>query len=299
MNPSRRSAAHSLLAAALLLSACATESAAQFETPDGTVRHVITSIENQNPRVLWEALPPSYQRDVTTMIRESAAAADRDLHQAAFSAMSKVVIVLRDKRDFILSQPFLAGTTDRNEAEQRWGSVVGVFDVLVHSDLANLDRMSSIDVGRFLDETGTRLMKHMASVAELAPDDPMARFQQVSVQLVSRDGDRAIVRLTGPDIKPDDETVQLVRVEGRWVPAELADNWQSHMADWRRNLSAMSEEQRRRDKPQMLAMFAAMGSVADQLAEATTQEEFNRAAEGALPILFGFMMMGAMGQQGN
>jgi hypothetical protein len=300
MQHSRPSATHPLLAAALLLSACATDGSAQLETPDGTVRYVLTGLQNQNPRVLWDALPRSYQRDVTALIHESATVMDRDIHQAGFATLGKVVTVLRDQRDFILSQPLIAGATDRGEAEQRWSSVVGMFDVFAHSELADLDKVRTLDVGGFLGGTGAQVMRHMTEVSALAPDDPMARFKEVSVELVSHNGDHAVVRLTGPDVPAShNEPILLTRVEGRWVPADLAAKWQSQMADARKSLAAMSEEQRRRDKPQVLAMLAAVSSVADQMAAAATQEEFNRAAEGALPIVFGMMMMGAMLQQGN
>jgi len=46
--------------------------------------------------------------------------------------------------------------------------------------------------------------------------------------MVSRDGDQATLRMTAPDEEPED--VQLTRVEGRWVPSEMAADWDVKVA---------------------------------------------------------------------
>ena len=132
------------------------------DSPDGTVLTVAHELGNNNPGVLWDAMPASYQDDVEGVIHDAAAKMDAEVYDKAFVILKKLVGVLEDKRDFILDHPmmnegFIAMMLkDRKEVEKYWDDIVELVDILAASEISKLESLQSIDVGAFLGGTGGR-----------------------------------------------------------------------------------------------------------------------------------------------
>jgi hypothetical protein len=95
------------------------------DTPDGTVRAVSAALADRHPEVLWQALPPTYQKDITELTRTFAGRMDPAVWNAAFGLGRKTVGILRDKKALFLSSSMLqAAGDDRRRIESGWDSVV-------------------------------------------------------------------------------------------------------------------------------------------------------------------------------
>ncbi|MEE8585973.1 MAG: hypothetical protein V3T83_14100, partial [Acidobacteriota bacterium] len=104
-------------------------------------------------------------------------------------------------------------------------------------------------------------------------------------------GDSARLSLQGPG-KPAEEE-DFVRVEGKWLPKELVDDWDAQMEQVESTLQMAAFQAQDEEKiAQQRMMLGMLDQSLDQMAAANSQEEFNTAAQA----LIGALMMAAASQ---
>lgn len=254
------------------------------DSPDGMILTVAEELANNNPAVLWDAMPAGYQSDIETIIHDAAATMDAEVYDKVFVIANKVVDVLKEKRDFILGLPLLKEgfvammITDQEELKNNWNEIVDVVEILTTSDLSTLDSLMSLDVGDFLGGTGGDLMAQFEKLSTLYADPSMAgtwdKFKSVEVDVKSTEGDKAVVEIKVEGENP--ETMELVKVEGKWVPADIARGWEQDMADMKAQIAQMTSTMTPAEKTNALAKLAGVEQIIDQLAKAEMQEDFTQ-----------------------
>jgi len=285
--------------AVLLLAAAAPALAIEIpDTPDGTVRAVTAAVADRHPEVLWQALPPSYQKDITELTHAFAGRMDPAVWDAAFGLGRKASAILRDKKALFLGTDMLQATgDDRQRIEDGWDSVVSVLNSFFSSDVTKLETLKTIDWERYLSTTGRQLMSQAAEVSKARGDNAYERefagkLQQTKVELVSRDGDQAVVRMTAPGEEP--EELPLTRVEGRWVPTEMATDWDVKVAAAREKLASITDEEVAQGSAQAMAVIGMVDAMLTQLEAVETAEQLNEKLQGMFgPLLGGLLGPGA------
>jgi len=264
------------------------------DTPEGTARAVTAALADRHPEVLWQALPPTYQRDITELTHAFAGRMDPAVWQAAFGLGRKTVGILRDKKAIILSSSIVQSTGDeRQRIEDGWDPVVSVLDSFFSSDVSRLETLKTVDWERYLATTGRELMNLAAEASKARGDDAFerefaAKLRQTKVELVSRDGDQATLRMTAPDEEPED--VPLTRVEGRWVPTEMAADWDVKVAAAREKLASITDEEVAQGSLQTMAVIGAVDGMLTQLESVETAEQLEQAIQGMLGPLLGGLL---------
>lgn len=178
------------------------------DSADAAVLAVARGIAQNRPEALWEFLPPSYRRDVNDTVHEFARRMDAELWDRTFLFLDRVTKLCRKHRDTILSSPALqqADGIDSSALAANWDRALGLVDLLVDSDLSDLQKLKRFDGGRFLANTGGDLMQQLAALDALlhGPRDdadtlPWNRLAGLKATLVSAEGDAAVVRLEFPE----------------------------------------------------------------------------------------------------
>lgn len=290
--------------AVVLLAAVAPVAAVDLpDSPDGTVRAVAQALSEQHPEVIWQALPPTYQKDITEITHTFASRMDPTVWNAAFDLGRKTVRIMRDKKDIILSSSMLENAGDKREdIAGGWDTMVGALDSFFESDITRLETLKAIDWERYLSTTGRELMALAAERSKAAGDDSyqreLAKLTDTKIEVLSRDGDQATLRLSAPDEEP--EEVQLTRVEGRWVPTEMAQDWDQNMAEAKAKLASLTDEEIQQGSMQAMMVIGMVDGMLTQLESVQTAEELEAAIEGALgPMLGAFMQPGMEGDMGD
>ncbi len=259
-------------------------------SPDQAVMAVVNGLGENQPEVIWQALPASYQDDVSGLVREFAGQMQGSLWDQTFGTLNTLTRVLDEKRQFVLEHPMVAEQLSKSpNAEVTYDAVVTLLKTLLSSDIASLQRLSDFDGERFLATTGSEVMARMGDLAALSPDskETLDEISSLRVTLSRTEGERAWVLIEKPDEKT--EEVEFVVVEGKWVPAGMAEGWDSGIAGAREQLSqAALDPAQTAQAGAMLAMVD--GSLAGLLA-AQTSEEFQASLQG----IIGLAMMGMMG----
>ncbi len=263
-------------------------------TPDGTVRAVAAGLADRHPEILWQALPPSYQQDISELTHSFAERMDPAVWEATFAIGRRTAGLLRDKKDIILASSMLeAAGEGREEVEGGWDEMVSLLDSFFASKLSDLDTMKTIDWEDYIATTGRDLMNLAAEKSKADGDDTFDReftqkLLQTKVEVVSIEGDSATLRMTAPDEDP--EEMQLTRVEGRWVPSDMAEDWDREVAEARQRLAAMTDEEIQQGSMQAMMMIGMVDGVLAELETVETTEEFELAIQGLLGPFLGGMM---------
>ena len=260
---------------------------------DQAVMAVVAGLKEDQPQVIWQALPASYQDDVSGLVREFAGQMEDSLWDQTFGTLAKLTRVLDEKRQFVLEHPAVAEQLSKSpNAEATYDAVVILLRTLLSSDISSLQRLSDFDGERFLATTGSQVIAQMGDLAALAPDskETLDEISSLSVTLSRTEGERAWVLIEKPDEKT--EEVEFVLVEGKWIPARMAEGWNSGIAGAREQLGQVDFDPAQ--TAQAGAMLTMVDGAMEGLLAAQTSEQFQASVQG----MIGLAMMGMMSSAG-
>lgn len=261
------------------------------ETPDGTILAVATALADGQPRALWDAMPASYQSDVTGLIGEFAEKMDEDLYNKSADVTRKAVNLLKTKKDlFLQMQGGPVGgmfmMTDKQVLTDNWDGLTDLLDTLASSEVSTLQGLKGVDVGTFLGGTGAQVMsKTQALMKAVNPADAneLDKLRELEVEVLESTDDTATVRVTSGD---ETDEMTLTRVDGRWVPDDMAEQWDAQIAEARQNLADMVDDPDfEQNKAQTMTMLENVDAALDQLGQAETVEQLQQGIGGLMQVL--------------
>lgn len=256
------------------------------ETPDGAVQAVLDGLAQHRPEVVWRALPPSYQEDVRAVLASFAENMDPALFERAVAVSRKGVMVLHSKKDLVLSTETVANSgIDPESIDGLWESSIHFADTVLASDLARLDAYPTFDVDGFLRTSGASLMDHAAGIT-INDDDTdtvaarLTALEHAGVELVSRDGERAVVLVTTPDGTATE--VPMTRVENRWLPNDVVARWPGMIERALERIEFLGSEDAAQMKVQALFAIGLTEGFINQIGEMEAPEDLDNLIGGIL-----------------
>lgn len=285
-----------LLAGALIFTASA--SSKTVEIPDGpaeAIKFIMTEMADGNGGVLWQAMPASYQSDVNSIAQLAGTKIDAEIYDKVFATLNRVSTVLDKQKEFLFNMSMGGEPTDPDEVakmRKAWPSIMNIFAEISSSSLSSASGLQGFDGKTFFGKTVSAIIKDMDAISMLQgeTDEPsIADLKQAEVKLVEGTDEVATLEMSVPGEEPETET--FVKVEGRWVPQEMAEGWTEQMAEAKATLEAIDPTQLAKQKPQIMGVFAMIDGVLAQIEAAETQEQFNQAVQGAMMPLMGAAMM--------
>jgi hypothetical protein len=256
------------------------------DTPDGTVVAVAEKLVNHHPEIVWAALPESYRADINELTSTFAERMDPEVYDRVMAVANRAVEVLQQKKDLILaSEAFESAQIDREDFDRSMTAGITVAQTLLSSDISTLAGLGAINWQQYLATTGRTLMEQAEEIEIEEGEDPMADLETLEVEIVEIGDDTAKLRLVTADDEP--EEIDLVRVEGRWIPAEMAAKWPEAMAGARHKLDEMTPEKVAEMKGQALMGLAMAEGVIEQIAATETVEELDAAVGPMLQAIMG------------
>ena len=266
---------------------------------DAAVQRVINGLQSNNPAVLWEALPASYQQDVNDLVHQYATRMDDEIWKETFATMQKAVRVIQKQKTYYLAQSIARhGPAEKDRLEKEFDHLMQLFSILTKSDIADIQRLRTVDVGVIIKSIGGDSMQQFELLSEMAVTTtnkrlPKIKISQMQVQLVSTNGEHAIVLISSPvkeARKLKQEEVAFVKVEGKWIPEELASNWKNDIAKAKTGLKRMTPEVIAGAKPRLLNVIKQVNSGLDEMDNAQSAKAFSVATSKTIAPLFGLAM---------
>jgi len=246
----------------------------------GTVEMVIDAFRNARLELIYDALPASYQQDVTQLVHDLPDQVDPELWDAALQVLRKAVHVLEEKRDIFIALLTRPGSASPAEITTAWGEVAIACDLVVRGILADPEAWKTLDVREALRKDISRVLRRVMALSALAnPVDknPLLELDLVEVDLVETAGTTARVRIT-PRGASGVEPTKFVQIDGKWIPQSLAESWPETMRtarDTLRQWRSVSEAERRSRQEQLQVIDRVLDQMlmarnVDQLAAAAT-----------------------------
>lgn len=203
---------------------------------DEAVRRVLHGLEKRQSRALWEFLPPSYRRDVQRLARDVAERLDEKSWGPFVATWQKARQALPKKLSSLT--PAKSDDNERGAGTNLPfdpAALAQLLDVIGDSELSDLQRLRSIELDRFLDQTGDKLLATLGRIAvgdaNVSADDPFSQFGKVQVELTSSSVGSGVVSIRWPEQEPT--TQEFVRIEDHWIPKSLAEAWPAQFAEVR------------------------------------------------------------------
>ncbi|MDF3130584.1 hypothetical protein P0Y35_15355 [Kiritimatiellaeota bacterium B1221] len=278
----------------LMLSGCgggSSSAPAPAKTADAAVMQVIDSLNDNNAAGPWDMLPASYQTQLTGVKDEFATKMDPDVWNSGADLVKKLHTVLVDKKELLLASPLLESVPMKEDLSANYDQLVAILGEVSESDLSTLEGLKNMEIGEYLRTTGSAIMAATSKI-EISETSkkPMGmnsmlnmpgKMLNTKAELVSEDGDSAVVKMMTEGEEPQE--IPFVKVEGKWIPADLVEEFPEMIAEMRESLGGF--EILPESKAQVQMGMTMISGVLDQVAAAKTQEEL----QGAL---MGIMMMG-------
>jgi hypothetical protein len=259
-------------------------------SPDGTIEVIALNLADNHPEILWEAMPESYRADINEITALFAAKMDPELYDRSMALALNFVDVIQSKQDIILASNTVAGTgVDVAEIEARMGPSLAITRTFFASEVSTLAGLAAIDWQQYLAGTVAQLMAQADAIEAVEGEDPFLLLDTLEVEVLEETGDTALLRITAGDEEP--EEVAMTRVENRWVPTEMAEQWDAKVAEARTSLEELTPEKVQEMKGQAMFGLAMAEGFVTQLATIETSEEFDATV--------GPMLQGILGGMGS
>jgi hypothetical protein len=264
------------------------------ETPEGTVVVIAQQLLDHHPEIVWEAFPKSYRTDINEITSTFAEKMDPEVYDRGFALVMRAIEVLDDRKDIILaSETFRSSGADGDEIRTGLANTQAYVATLKASEIATLEGLGKVEWRRFLATTGAQMLEHATSIETDDGASPLDDLKTLKVETLDLSDDRATLRISSADHEP--EEVEMARVEGRWIPAEMADEWPQEIAEVRQGLAELTPEEMAAQKTQIMMFFGMADGLIEQIASLQTPEEFDAAIGPMLAPFMGAASMGMMG----
>jgi len=279
---------------ALLVTSCGEPAAvSKPAAPDAAVRAIFVGLADHQPAVVWDAMPASWQADVNSLIHLLVSQQDPELFDRSTAFLQRAYGALHHNE--ALRQHIRAKVIATNQLEPEIVDLVevGLADlavvgrVLADSDLSTHATASRMDLGDALRAAGPELMPIAFRWADRVrqwqgaewpePSSEWQRLREVEVVTLSQSDAAAVVEVRLSDRR---WPLDLVLVEGKWVPVGVAAHWKSKIEQQRAFAHAIYVPMTEQERELALIKVETAEAFVALLEQAQSVEELLGSGEG-------------------
>ena len=237
------------------------------------VQQVNAAISGGHLRVLYDFRPPSYRQDISEIIQLAAKKTSPESFQAIKGTSFRMGDLIVTRRNWLFSSPRFGNFPPAERDKAKW-TLLGLANVLqkgLDGDALTLQKLQETEFEQWLEDWDAVIAPHVAEMVTKAELDFDSYTQVVS------EGEGTATITTGTGGAP--VQVEMVLVEGFWVPKSLADSWENDVATAKQRLEQIPAGAFM--APQA-AMSGLVGVMLDQVASADTAEAYHESLDAVL-----------------
>ena len=221
-------------------------------------------------------------------LRFSANSVLRKVWERVFVVARRIIKVLRDKQKLIIGNPDLKfASVNKRLFSENWGAVMTLLQLLVDSELADLDKLRAFDGEMFFSGTGTRFLKQLVALSAKDPNDPFRKGFDAKVRLVKIDGTEATIGLMmsgtfvmtqqAVDEKPNETQMKVHQVDGVWIVEEFDYGLTKLYVDGRAMVAAIPNDAIRDNRGPLIKLLETVEEDLGRVELAKTRKELTQA----------------------
>jgi hypothetical protein len=221
------------------------------EAPDQVVNEAVKAVKEGNLIAVYAMLPDSYQKDVQDLYGKIAAKIDAEMYGKLWTLIDKGFAAIKKNKDKV-------GEGAPMPIDQILTPVEEFLALAKEMKLSDAEAMKALNVAAFLADNGKKLSDFGWKTAEAIQKEKVAETKKMldGIKAVAKETkeNEATVTITMMD-QPQD--VVFVKVEGKWIPKDLADQWPKMKEEANKKLDAgLAEfEKNKEEMKKMLAGF--------------------------------------------
>lgn len=258
-----------------------TTNKAPVEFPSSTTAQefmdiIVRELKNENPIVLWDALPASKQDQVQEVVK----LANTKIEQRTLNLIKKfrtdLLSVLRSKKQFVLNSQVLPIPPDQRPVlTGSYDSIVGLIEATIPVEWMDSTYLQKTPIRDVLASYTGRLSRKGKELEKSLPSELKAMASQASITANAEtiSSTEANVTFAAPGVPGAPGTPnKFILSEGRWLPQDLISNWDQSMAQATQVLEAANSKELHMAVGQGL-LFA--NGLLGTISTAESQEEFD------------------------
>ena len=276
-------------------------------TPETAAQTLLKAIETGNLAVMWSQLPPTYQSDLNEVVHTFGQNMDPEVWKLGIGIAQKAAKILQTQPHFIAQSPALSALpVDAKTITDNLDVPLKTLTLLLNSDLADLQKLQTLDLATFARGQGLEIAQQLSQLPTSMPDnlksltpgvDAETAFKSAvgaKVENIAQTTNTATLQMTPKT--GDVATLEMVLVEDKWIPTDLADTWDAQMAAAKTALLAM-KPQLEANKMMIMLPLRMADDAANRILAVKSQEEFDQVIADITKNVG--MVLGPLMGQGN
>lgn len=198
--------------------------------PVESVRTMVRGLREHQPVVIWQAMPAGFRNETEELIHEFADRVDPVVWQRSFVAWQKVARLLSERSDDLVAYPAWNSlpTTDKERLRRRLADFGELLGLIAGSEIADIDRLKSLRVERFLQNTGGPMLQRVGGLLQALGESSLpVLLSELEPRLLEENADTARVGWFVKGKPTPASEFMMVKVDKSWVPAGWAASWDS------------------------------------------------------------------------
>ncbi len=267
-------------------------------TLEQTVDFVVDQVLAGHPEAVWVALPQELRTELDSQAVRDAMRPSMDDQKALAAPIKRTVMMVCElavkQKQYITNTPMLGAIPPqaKDMMLEVYDPAVGTIYELVNG-LFDSELMIDNSISAWVSYYGPRIGGHLQGLIDKAPPGMIDGFRQ-SIQVKSTGPTTGVVTIppppgAGPNATPKD--VEMVQVQGRWLPADLAKMWQENQgglaASFKQQYEASKAQMAQQQQQASLMIMMVTGTVEGglrSLLNATSQEQFDAELNKAMTM---------------
>ena len=200
------------------------------DSPDKVILQGLAALKANKPGEAYALLPKSYQKDVQDLVAHATSKIDKEVFDLGMQILDKARSSLDKHGDAIAKMGM-------PNVKENLKGVKDVYDLINGAKLLDHGSLSKLNVASFLGKQGPKLMEFGRSLAKKNKAKEYDKFEgmlaKASAKVDKKEGDKATLTLT---MGEKSKNLKMVKVEGTWVPEEMAKEWKEAIADAKKNI---------------------------------------------------------------
>ncbi len=237
-----------------------------------------------HPEVFWQALPEDMRQmmdsqEFRSTLAESLKSQKQTMTQVE-GLFQKLAQVLVTQKNYVMNTPMLTQAVPPGMmpmVEQGYDPVVGtVYELgMLIFDLPSIDTQTMTEM---MDSHGPKLGGHLKGIVAMLPPG-MAQQAMAGITTQQTDDNNGTLTVPG---EAGPEVTEMVRYMGRWIPKDMADEWQANkdsmLSEMKTELAAAQQGEQVAQANMMAGMMITVVSgILDPMLAAKSQAEFDQA----------------------
>ena len=250
-------------------------------------------VQKKNFIVVWDMLPPKYQSDLSEVVKLSSQKVDPAITNQVKRTVSSVTKLLRSKKEFVLGSQHMAMIPDKTVLTQSYDEIVDVIEAIAGINSVDESKLQTGDVRVVLEGYLNNLSKKIDALGTKIPGNPVAQAFANPIPFSITNATATDAMIEFPNPAGQSNPMPIVNVEGRWLPKDMIDQWDSNMRQSMDQLNQMNPQSNAQMKMMVgLATTQITGRLVP-LQSAETQADFDAALGEIIAEVQGLMAAGA------